>query len=598
MRGSKLFKKTMLGQISIFAIIAIATSLLSAWNLDQHLKREYVSKGTSIARSIASSSVDLMVNSDPSAIQAAIDQFISADDGIAYVVVVDDRHAVVAHTFVPNVPAEIMEITGLKEDKETITRRDLQVAEVGGIINLTAPILAGVAGYVHVGMDHDLIVSNIRAALIRQFALIAVIFGLSLAVVYVWVSRITAPLARLTAAATDVAEGDLERKVEIRSRDELGALARAFNHMIDRLRTSRDAEAQALARESALRQAEVEALTRLEQTVARYLRFVQQVAEGDLAQRLDVQHEGALGQLGNGLNAMADSLHNITTQVQRANANIASASAEILAVTTQQAASAAEQSAALTQTAATIEEVKVIAQQTSKEASVVAHDNQSLLEAAREGSRAVEDTVGGMQDIRGRVESIAATILALSEQTQAIGSIITTVSEIADQSNLLALNAAIEAARAGEQGKSFAIVAQHVRELAVRSKAATTQVREILDEIQQATNAAVLVTEEGTKGVEAGSRMAAQAGKVIQRITGEVEGGAQANIQMAAAAQQQMAGMEQIGQAMTSIQLATAQTLDGTRQAERAANDLYTLAQELQKATARYRLMSVDARKS
>jgi methyl-accepting chemotaxis protein len=98
------------------------------------------------------------------------------------------------------------------------------------------------------------------------------------------------------------------------------------------------------------------------------------------------------------------------------------------------------------------------------------------------------------------------------------------------------------------------------------------------------------VNKEGTKGVEAGSKLASQAGQVIHRIAGEVEGGAQANVQMAAASQQQTAGMEQIGQAMTSIQQATTQALASTRQAERAAQDLHTLAQSLQSAIASYRL--------
>jgi methyl-accepting chemotaxis protein len=195
-----------------------------------------------------------------------------------------------------------------------------------------------------------------------------------------------------------------------------------------------------------------------------------------------------------------------------------------------------------------------------------------------------------MEQIRHQVESIAQTILALSEQTQAIGAIIKTVSELADQSNLLALNAAIEAARAGEQGRSFAIVAQHVRELAERSKAATNQVREILEEIQRATNVAVLVTEEGTKGVEIGTRLAGDAGKVIHQIAKEVENGAQSNVQMAAAAQQAAVGTDQIGQAMGAIQQATTQALASTRQVERAAKDLNTLAQSLQHSISAYRL--------
>ena len=398
------------------------------------------------------------------------------------------------------------------------------------------------------------------------------------------------PLHHLVDVAKAIAEGDLGKRLTINRQDEIGELATSFNTMADALETRIQAQQQAQA--EAVQMQEIERSTRqeLEHAVTDYLAFTDRIAKGDLSQRLTVRHNGSLGSLGNGLNAMVESLHGITRQVQQATSDIASSAAEILAATSQQASSAAEQSSAVTQISTTLEEIKTITYKTAKQAEQIAHDSKEAIKIAGRGTQSVEDTIAGMQQIRGRVESIAQTILSLSEQTQAIGAITTTVSELADQSNMLALNAAIEAARAGEQGKSFAIVAQHVRELAERSKGATGQVREILEEIQRATNAAVMVTEEGTKGVEVGVKQATSAGQVIHEIATEVENESQASVQMATAAQQQTAGIEQIGQAMIAIQQSSTQTLTSTRQAEQAAKDLNSLAQSLQNAIAAYHL--------
>src|SRR5581483_7264454 len=178
----------------------------------------------------------------------------------------------------------------------------------------------------------------------------------------------------------------------------------------------------------------------------------------------------------------------------------------------EQAAGATEQAGAIAETAATVDEVKASAEQAVQMAGVMYEAAQQAERVVGEGVAPVRDAREGMAEIRQKVQFIAETILALSEQSAQIGEIIAAVSDLADQSNLLALNAAIEANRAGEQGKGFAVVAQEIRSLAEQSKGATGQVRTILSDIHRATQAAVLATEQGTKGADGGVRVVERAG--------------------------------------------------------------------------------------
>src|SRR4028119_2044466 len=151
-----------------------------------------------------------------------------------------------------------------------------------------------------------------------------------------------------------------------------------------------------------------------------------------------------------------------------------------------------------------------------------------------------------MKRIRSQMSLLAESMMRLSEQSQTIGEIIATVDDLAQQSNLLAVNAAIEAAKAGEQGKGFAVVAQEVKSLADQSKQSTTQVRTILSDIQKATAAAVMATEQGNKAVEDGVRQSAAAGESIVALGANVTEASQAATQIAASSQQQLVGMEQV----------------------------------------------------
>ncbi len=271
----------------------------------------------------------------------------------------------------------------------------------------------------------------------------------------------------------------------------------------------------------------------------------------------------------------------ITRQLRESIDQLATSSSEILATSTQIASGAAETATAVSETTATVEEVKQTAQLASQKARYVSDSAQKVAQVSQTGRKSVEDAGAGMQRIQEQMESVAESIVRLSEQSQAIGEIIATVNDLAEQSNVLAVNAAIEATKAGEQGKGFGVVAQEVKSLAEQSKQATAQVRGILGDIQKATGAAVLATEQGSKAVEAGMRQTAEAGESIRLLADSIAEAVQAAMQIAASSQQQMVGMDQVALAMENIKQASTQNVAGTRQAELAAQNLHELGQKL-----------------
>ena len=320
-------------------------------------------------------------------------------------------------------------------------------------------------------------------------------------------------------------------------------------------------------------------------------RAAERVAAADLTATVLSDHRtDEVGALAHSFQQMLGNLREVTREIREGVNVLGSSASEILAATTQVAASAAESATSVAQTTATVEEVRQTSQLASQKASYVSEAAQKSAQVAQGGTRAVEEAAEGMRRVQQQIESLAASILTLSEQSQAIGEIIATVNGLAEQSNLLAVNAAIEAAKAGEAGRGFGVVATEVKALAEQSKQATAGVRSILGDIQRATSAAVLATEQGSKAVEAGLKQSTEAAQSIRMLAESIEESAQAAIQIAATSQQQMVGMDQVALAIENINQASTQNAASTRQSETAAQNLHDLGQRLQELVAQYKV--------
>lgn len=369
--------------------------------------------------------------------------------------------------------------------------------------------------------------------------------------------NVAGPLRQLTEAAERITLGDLGVAIPVNERnDEIGLLANALRRMTQSLR-------------------DMAATADL-------------IAAGDL--RAVVRPQSEVDVLGNAFARMSKDLRGQIGELIAGADVLSSAGSEIVASSSQLAASASQSAAAVSETTTTVEEVRQTAQLASQKARNVADVAQKAVQISENGRKSAHDAEGGMVRIRRQMEVIAASMVRLSEQSQAVGQIIATVEDIATQSNLLAVNAAIEAAKAGEHGRGFGVVAQEVKSLAEQSRQATKQVRGILNDIQKATAGAVMATEEGGKAVDAGALQTEMAGSSIQALSASVNEAAQAATQIAASSQQQLVGVDQVAGAMDSIKQASAQNVASATQLESTARTINDLGHRLKQMVERYKV--------
>ena len=228
--------------------------------------------------------------------------------------------------------------------------------------------------------------------------------------------------------------------------------------------------------------------------------------------------------------------------------------------------------------------------QVSSHASQSAQVARQSLHAAEKGAGAVQDSIKGMNEIRGQIQETSKRIKRLGESSQEIGEIVELISDITEQTNVLALNAAIQAASAGEAGRGFTVVAEEVQRLAERSAEATKQISAIVKTIQSDTQDAVSAMEQSTQGVVEGAKLSDAAGQALSEI-GQVSRNLTQLIEnIATATQKQAQSATSVAENMGGILRITEQTTAGTQKTAGVVSELASLANELKGSVAGFKV--------
>jgi methyl-accepting chemotaxis protein len=303
--------------------------------------------------------------------------------------------------------------------------------------------------------------------------------------------------------------------------------------------------------------------------------------DGDLTDRVEVHGHDELDEVGSWFNVFIERIEEIVLRVTRNARALGEAASGLAAIAHETASQSAKQRDQAMHITASMGEISTAVHQISETTQSAARDARKAEENAHSGGNTIQSTVATIQQLLVANQATATKIAELGQASDAIGTIIGVIDDIANQTSLLALNASIESARAGEHGRGFAVVAAEVRRLAERTSRATREIDQTVRAIQAGTAEVVEAMRSSMQHVESGVGSARSAGDALASIIQGSEAVQKMVTQIATASTQQSYATQSVNANLTEISSIIESTTNSSARAVDACDRLSHLAADL-----------------